>query len=117
MKFNIETKVEAGAPEQTAPREQFVDVAIREIQKAAHMEHRVSIQSFDWGALRLSGERPRAGDRCVDGQGPAGGRPARQHHPGLAVSTSTTSGGTWSGAASIGVDAISPMHGKPQKGK
>ena len=56
VKFNIETKVEAGAPEQTAPREQFVDVALREID-AAGMMHRVSIQSFDWGALRLVKER------------------------------------------------------------
>ena len=37
VKFNIETKVEAGAPQETAPREQFVDVALREI-KAAHMQ-------------------------------------------------------------------------------
>ncbi|MFP3461115.1 hypothetical protein R5O87_09720 [Arthrobacter globiformis] len=50
VKFKIETKVEAGAPEQTAPREQFVDVALHEI-KAADMQHRVSIESFDWGAL------------------------------------------------------------------
>ena len=52
VKFNIETKVEAGAPEQTAPREQFVAVALNEI-KAANMQHRASVQSFDWGSLRL----------------------------------------------------------------
>src|SRR5919106_3728290 len=32
--LNIETKVEAGAPEQTAPREQFVQVVAREARKA-----------------------------------------------------------------------------------
>lgn len=52
MKFNIETEVEAGAPAETAPREQFIDVALREIN-AAQMQSRVSIQSFDWGSLRL----------------------------------------------------------------
>ncbi|BCW71688.1 hypothetical protein NicSoilB8_27320 [Arthrobacter sp. NicSoilB8] len=40
VKFNIETKVEAGAPEETAPREQRVDAALREIM-AAHMQGRV----------------------------------------------------------------------------
>lgn len=29
-----------------------MDIALREI-KAANMQHRVSLQSFDWGALRL----------------------------------------------------------------
>jgi glycerophosphoryl diester phosphodiesterase len=56
VRFNIETKVEAGAPQETAPREQFVDVALREI-KAANMQQRVSIESFDWGALRLVQQR------------------------------------------------------------
>lgn len=56
VRFNNETKVEAGAPEETAPREQFVEVALREINKA-HMQSRVSVQSFDWGSLRLVRER------------------------------------------------------------
>ena len=78
VKFNIETKVEAGAPEQTAPREQFVDVALREI-KAAGMQHRVSIQSFDWGALRLVKERePRHPHRGPHQQGLPSGRAARR---------------------------------------
>lgn len=46
--LNIETKVEAGAPEQTAPREQFVDVVAAEVHRAG-MERQVTIQSFDWG--------------------------------------------------------------------
>lgn len=59
--MNIETKVEAGAPDQTAPREVFVTQVYREIA-AAGMEDQVSIQSFDWGALnvmhRLAPELP-----------------------------------------------------------
>src|SRR5688572_3238338 len=50
VKLNVETKVEAGAPAQTAPREQFVQVTAAEIRRAG-FTRRVSIQSFDWGAL------------------------------------------------------------------
>lgn len=48
--FNIETKVEAGAPHETAPREQFVQLTLREILDAGVL-NRVTIQSFDWGTL------------------------------------------------------------------
>src|SRR5688500_5962554 len=34
VKLNIETKVEAGAPSETAPREQFVQVVAAEVRKA-----------------------------------------------------------------------------------
>lgn len=50
LTLNIETKVEAGAPEQTAPRELFVRRVWEEID-AAGMQKQVTIQSFDWGAL------------------------------------------------------------------
>ncbi|MCW3839318.1 glycerophosphodiester phosphodiesterase family protein [Micromonospora yasonensis] len=50
--LNIETKVEAGAPEQTAPRELFVRRVFEEI-RASGIEEQVTIQSFDWGALRV----------------------------------------------------------------
>ncbi|HCT79414.1 MAG TPA: hypothetical protein DGG94_05030 [Micromonosporaceae bacterium] len=50
VKLNIETKVEAGAPHETAPREQFVQVTAAEIRKA-RIGRQVTIQSFDWGAL------------------------------------------------------------------
>jgi glycerophosphoryl diester phosphodiesterase len=45
--MNIETKVEAGAPEQTAPREHFVRRVLEEI-RAAGMDRQVTVQSFDW---------------------------------------------------------------------
>ncbi|GIE76853.1 hypothetical protein Aph02nite_28030 [Actinoplanes philippinensis] len=50
--LNVETKVEAGAPAETAPREQFVRVTAAEIRRAGLLRQ-VTIQSFDWGALRL----------------------------------------------------------------
>ncbi|MFD3657646.1 glycerophosphodiester phosphodiesterase family protein [Streptomyces sp. NPDC058620] len=51
LKLNIETKVEAGAPEQTAPRGLFVRRVFEEIHRSG-IERQVSIQSFDWGALK-----------------------------------------------------------------
>ncbi|MEV3930458.1 glycerophosphodiester phosphodiesterase family protein [Streptomyces sp. NPDC049944] len=49
--LNIETKVEAGAPEQTAPRQLFVTRVFEEIHRSG-IEKQVSVQSFDWGALK-----------------------------------------------------------------
>ena len=50
VRMNIETKVEAGAPDQTAPREEFVS-AVHDVIAASGLEQQVTIQSFDWGAL------------------------------------------------------------------
>lgn len=52
VKLNIETKVEAGAPEETAPREQFVGRVAEEIEKSG-LHRQVTVQSFDWGSLML----------------------------------------------------------------
>jgi glycerophosphoryl diester phosphodiesterase len=53
--LNIEPKVEAGAPEQTAPREQFVQAVAADVP-AAGLHNQVTIQSFDWGTLMRMGE-------------------------------------------------------------
>ncbi|MFD1717762.1 glycerophosphodiester phosphodiesterase family protein [Georgenia deserti] len=114
--LNIETKVEAGAPEETAPREEFVRAVLEEI--AAHrMERQVTIQSFDWGALTLAEElNPRLP------------RIALTNHDFLEVGQPGAS--PWLGgldaddfdgdlvamADHLGVDAISPVHGFPQDG-
>jgi len=59
VRFNIETKVEAAAPHETAPREQFVQRAVREIRRSGFLPN-VTIQSFDWGTLmRLREVEPR----------------------------------------------------------
>ena len=50
VRMNIETKIEAGAPDETAPREEFVAAVYEEIADSG-LEQQVSIQSFDWGAL------------------------------------------------------------------
>ena len=53
--LNIETKVEAGAPHETAPSEEFVKVVVADIRDA-RIGRQVTIQSFDWGTLMGMGE-------------------------------------------------------------
>lgn len=50
VRFNVETKVEAGAPEETALREDFVQIVAAQVRRAG-VGDRTTIQSFDWGAL------------------------------------------------------------------
>lgn len=117
VKFNIETKVEAGAPEQTAPREQFVDVALREIN-AAHMQSRVSIQSFDWGSLRLVQQRqPQIPTVALTNKDfLQTGQPGSSPWLG-GIDADDFGGDLVAAASSLGFDAISPVHGTPQNGK
>ncbi|MDV8149680.1 glycerophosphodiester phosphodiesterase [Arthrobacter sp. B10-11] len=116
VKFNIETKVEAGAPEQTAPREQFVDVALKEI-KAANMQHRVSIQSFDWGALRLV----QAADPQIRTVALTNKDFLHVGQPGSSpwlggIDADDFGGDLVTAASHLGFDAVSPVHGTPQNG-
>jgi glycerophosphoryl diester phosphodiesterase len=117
VKLNIETKVEAGNPEETAPREQFVEVVVREIREAGFL-HRVSIQSFDWGALMLVREvEPRLPivaltnfDFLQTGQPGAS--------PWLGgIDIDDFGGDPIAAIKSFGADAFSPVHGFPQGGK
>lgn len=55
VRMNVETKVEAGAPEETAPREEFVRRVHAEIARSG-LARQVTVQSFDWGALRVMHE-------------------------------------------------------------
>jgi glycerophosphoryl diester phosphodiesterase len=114
--MNIETKVEAGAPEQTAPREQFVQITAAEISAAGLLD-RVTIQSFDWGSLiRMREVEPRLplvaltnGDFLQVGQPGAS--------PWLGGIDVDDFGGSYVRAAdSFGADALSPVHGNPQGG-
>lgn len=114
--LNIETKVEAGAPDETQPRDVFVSAVVEEIE-ASGLEDQVSIQSFDWGALRY-----------VHELNPDLPRVALTNHDFLQIGEPGTS--PWLGgldaddfdgdlvamAEHLGVDAISPVHGFPQDG-
>ncbi len=116
--MNIETKVEAGAPEETAPREEFVQIVAREVREAG-MINRVTIQSFDWGALmRMREVEPRLPLVALT-NGPQFLQPGQPGaSPWLGGIDIDDFGGDFVAAAhSFGADAISPVHGFPQNGK
>ena len=115
--LNIETKVEAGAPTETAPREQFVQEVVTDV-RAAGLVDQVTIQSFDWGALmRMREVEPRfplvaltnRDFLQVDQPG------ASPWLGGLDIDDFDDS--LVQAAASFGASAISPVHGFPQDGK
>jgi glycerophosphoryl diester phosphodiesterase len=116
--MNIETKVEAGAPEQTAPREEFVQIVAHEVREAGMLD-RVSVQSFDWGALmRMREVEPRLPIVALT-NGPQFLQPGQ---PGASpwlggIDIDDFGGDLVAAASSFGADAISPVHGFPQNGK
>ncbi|MFF3022955.1 glycerophosphodiester phosphodiesterase [Gottfriedia sp. NPDC057948] len=116
--MNIETKVEAGAPEQTAPREEFVQIVAKQVREAG-MLNQVSIQSFDWGSLKLMKEvEPRLPLVALT-NGPdflQPGKPGKSPWLG-GIDIDDFDGNLVAAAHSLGVDAISPVHGFPQDGK
>ncbi|WP_433337943.1 glycerophosphodiester phosphodiesterase family protein [Spirillospora sp. CA-294931] len=117
VKLNIETKVEAGAPSETAPREQFVQVTAKEIRRA-RMRRQVTIQSFDWGALM----RMRQVDRKLPLVALTNydflqtGQPGRSPWLG-GIDIDDFGGDPLKAVKSFGADAFSPVHGFPQGGK
>lgn len=116
--LNIETKVEAGAPEQTAPRELFVRRVFEEIHTSG-IEHQVTIQSFDWGALlemhRLAPTWPLVALTNYDFL--QIGKPGASPWLG-GIDVDNYEGDFVKAAAAIpGVTALSPNYGFPQSGK
>lgn len=115
--LNIETKVEAGAPDQTAPRELFVRRVFQEI-RASRIEDQVTIQSFDWGALmlmhRLAPRWPLVALTNFDFL--QVGQPGASPWLG-GIDVDDYGGDFVSAAATIpGVTALSPNYGFPQNG-
>ncbi|MER6348023.1 glycerophosphodiester phosphodiesterase family protein [Streptomyces sp. NPDC001595] len=116
--LNVETKVEAGAPEQTAPRELFVRRVFEEI-RASGIERQVTVQSFDWGALkamhRLAPRWPLVALTNYDflQVGKEGASPW------LGGIDADDYGGDFVRAAATvpGVRALSPNYGFPQNGR
>nr|WP_218566597.1 glycerophosphodiester phosphodiesterase family protein [Vallicoccus soli] len=123
--LNVETKVEAGAPEETAPRERFVQVVAAEVRRA-RIADQVTVQSFDWGALRRMRQvAPRLPlVALTNGQQflQAGVEGASPWLGGLDIDDFTLSGrrslqqAYVAAAAHLGADAVSPVHGDPQGG-
>jgi glycerophosphoryl diester phosphodiesterase len=121
VKLNIETKVEAGAPEQTAPREQFVQVVAREVRENRMLDQ-VTIQSFDWGALmRMREVEPRLPIVALTNgqQFLQAGQPGASPWLG-GIDIDDFEGSPQqkyvAAAHSFGADAVSPVHGDPQGG-
>ncbi len=113
VKFNIETKVEAAAPHETAPREQFVEVTSREVRKSGFYRN-VTIQSFDWGTLMLWRKKD-PGLPLVALTQPEFLRPGSPWTGGLKLED--FGGSVVKAVKSFGASALSPVHGNPQNGK
>ncbi|SMD21755.1 Glycerophosphoryl diester phosphodiesterase [Kibdelosporangium aridum] len=117
VKLNIETKVEAGAPSETAPREQFVQVTTREIRQAGFGK-RVSIQSFDWGALmrmrQVAPELPLVALTNYDFL--QVGKPGKSPWLG-GLDIDDFGGDPIAAVKSFKAGTFSPVHGFPQNGK
>ncbi|MFI9808435.1 glycerophosphodiester phosphodiesterase family protein [Streptomyces sp. NPDC052301] len=118
LKLNVETKVEAASPEQTAPREVFVRRVYEEIHRSG-IERQVTVESFDWGALkvmhRLAPTWPLVALTNYDFL--EVGRPGAS--PWLGGIDADDYGGDFVRAAATlpGVTTLSPNYGFPQTGK
>ncbi|MEU8222522.1 glycerophosphodiester phosphodiesterase family protein [Kribbella sp. NPDC048915] len=117
VKLNIETKVEAGAPSETAPREQFVQVVASEIRKA-NIARQVTIQSFDWGSLmRMRQVMPKLPLVALTNYDFLQvGQPGKSPWLG-GIDIDDFGGDLVKATKSFGASAISPVHGFPQNGK
>jgi glycerophosphoryl diester phosphodiesterase len=109
--LNVETKVEAGAPHETAPREEFVQVVVAEIH-AARMLRQVTIQSFDWGALmRIREVEPRLPIVALTNYSfLETGQPGASPWLG-GIDIDDFDGNPLLAIESFGADAFSPVHG------
>lgn len=115
--MNIETKVEAGAPHETAPREEFVQIVAKQVREADMLD-RVTIQSFDWGSLMRMREVEPSLPIVALTNGPQFLQPGQ---PGASpwlggIDIDDFDGDLVAAAKSFGADAISPVHGFPQNG-
>ncbi|WP_242893332.1 glycerophosphodiester phosphodiesterase [Actinomadura litoris] len=117
VKLNVETKVEAGAPSETAPREQFVRVTAREVRRAGLLRQ-VTIQSFDWGALmRMRRVEPRLPLVALTNYDfLQTGQPGKSPWLG-GIDIDDFGGDPLRAVRSFGASAFSPVHGFPQNGK
>ena len=114
VRLNIELKVQADSPEQTAPRDEFVDVVTRDVRDAGLLGQ-VTVQSFDWGALmRVQEVQPELPVVALT-SGPTHLEPGL---PGASpwlggIDVDDVDGDPVAAASSFGADVLSPVHGFP----
>jgi glycerophosphoryl diester phosphodiesterase len=116
VRFNVETKVEAAAPAETAPREAFVRRVVDEVRRAG-LAGRTTIQSFDWASLALvralAPELPTVA--LTEPDFLEVGRPGASPWLG-GLDVDAFGGSPVRAAASLGISTLSPVHGEPQDG-
>jgi glycerophosphoryl diester phosphodiesterase len=115
--LNVELKVEAASPTETAPRDQFVDVVTRDVRDAG-MLGQVTIESFDWGALmRVRQVQPDLPIIALTNGQPflEVGRPGASPWLG-GIDIDDFGGDVVAAVHSFGADALSPVHGSPDGG-
>lgn len=115
--LSVETKVEAGAPTETAPRDKYVQVVVDEIRQSG-LINQIMVQSFDWGALMQVREiEPKLPIVALTNgqQFLQAGMPGASPWLG-GIDIDDFNGDLVAAAKSFGADAISPVHGDPQNG-
>jgi glycerophosphoryl diester phosphodiesterase len=113
VRVNVETKFDVVHPDETAPRERFVERTVEAIRRAGLVD-RVSVQSFDWEVLKLVGaEEPSVARFALTGpKFLEVGRPGRSDWlAGLDIDD--FHGDLVTAAADLGFDGVSPIHGTP----
>lgn len=80
VRFNIEPKMDAAAPDETLPAEGFARALIAEVRKAG-VQDRTTVQAFHWPVLKVVEREAREMPTvyCTEG---AGSDPARVHAAG-----------------------------------
>ncbi|TRW78554.1 glycerophosphodiester phosphodiesterase [Mycolicibacterium sp. 018/SC-01/001] len=108
VRYNIETKVEADKPDQSAAPEQFVDVILTTVREAGKLD-RVEIQSFDWRTLPLV-HRQEPSVPLVALWDETTWKPGS---PWLNGVDPTVTGDPLAGAVSVGATVVSPGYSVP----
>ncbi|MEP6815227.1 MAG: glycerophosphodiester phosphodiesterase family protein, partial [Marmoricola sp.] len=113
VRVNVEAKFDVIHPDETAPRETFVEETVAAVRNAGLVD-RVSVQSFDWEVLKMVGRaEPRVARYALTGPTYLEvGRPGRSDWLG-GLDIDDYEGDLVKAVAALGFDAVSPIHGMP----
>jgi len=110
VRVNVEAKFDVVHPDETAPRQTFVDATVEAIRRSG-MLGRVSVQSFDWQVLRMvrRAEHRVACFALADEESLEIGRPGRSLWLG-GLDIDDLHGDLVAAVAELGFDALSPSY-------